>query len=81
MAYLLWRSQWRRRRTETLAFFVSTGTGAGSSRPIGMGDFLEGISVEDLAESLRAERGLEAALFVAREAEQRAEAKARVDEE
>lgn len=57
--------------TDTPAIFVSTSTGASLSRPIGMGDFLEGVSVEDLAESLRAEPELAAALLVAREAKQR----------
>lgn len=66
---------------ETLVVFVGTGTGAGSSQPIGMGDFLEVVSVEDLAESLRGEPGLAAALLPACEEELRAEVEARMEEE
>lgn len=39
---------------ETPAIFASMGMGAGSSWPVGMRDFLEGASVEDLAKTLRA---------------------------
>lgn len=66
---------------ETPAVFVGSGTGAGSSRHIGMGDFFETATIADLAESLRGQPGLAEALLEIREAELWAEVEAEVGEE
>lgn len=55
------------------SIFVGTGTSAGSSRPIGMGDFLESASVEDLAETLRVEPRLATVLLAAYKEERQAD--------
>ncbi|KAI8535375.1 hypothetical protein RHMOL_Rhmol10G0169300 [Rhododendron molle] len=53
--------------------FVGSGVGAGSSRHIGMGDYLEAASMEDLLETVRGIPGLAEALLASREAKLQAE--------
>ncbi|KAI8546925.1 hypothetical protein RHMOL_Rhmol07G0157300 [Rhododendron molle] len=58
---------------DTPLIFVGSGTGAGLSRHIGMGDYLATASMEDVLEVMRGFPGLADALLAAREAELQAE--------
>ncbi|KAI8543184.1 hypothetical protein RHMOL_Rhmol08G0198200 [Rhododendron molle] len=58
---------------ETPAMFVSGSEGAGSPWPIGLGDYLEAASLDDLVETFRGVSGLAEALLETRERELQAE--------
>ncbi|KAI8551106.1 hypothetical protein RHMOL_Rhmol06G0159300 [Rhododendron molle] len=58
---------------DTPPMFVGSGTGAGSSRHIGMGDYLATASMADVLEVVRGYPGLAEALLASREAELQAE--------
>ncbi|KAI8571527.1 hypothetical protein RHMOL_Rhmol01G0126700 [Rhododendron molle] len=58
---------------DTPPMFVGNGVGTGSSRHIGLGDYLEAASLVDLVETLRGIPGLAEALLESRESELRVE--------